>query len=68
MNSRMLQIMSILAKEDNNSLSSLSKQFNVTERTIRNDIKKISEFLVMHNLSPLSFDKYGIVLTNNDFG
>lgn len=68
MNSRMLQIMSILAKEDNNSLSSLSKQFNVTERTIRNDIKKISEFLIMHNLSPLSFDKYGIVLTNNDFG
>lgn len=44
MNSRMLQIMSILAKEDNNSLSSLSKQFNVTERTIRNDIKKLASF------------------------
>jgi transcriptional antiterminator/mannitol/fructose-specific phosphotransferase system IIA component (Ntr-type) len=56
-------------KKDNNDLtiSELAKRFQVTERTIRNDIKSINEILSKHNLSDLTLNRGGFICKDESF-
>lgn len=67
MNARIINIMKKLESEDQCSLSTLAKDFSVTERTIRSDLKKINDFLNQYNLSNVELDRAGIIEVNNDF-
>ena len=48
------------------SMSEFETYFNVSNRTIRNDIKLISEYLTDHGLRPVELGKQGMILTGDD--
>lgn len=49
------------------SLASLAKQFGVSERTIRNDIKSLNHFLGKEGLGQLEFLRGGVIRRPEDF-
>lgn len=48
------------------SMSEFETYFNVSNRTIRNDIKLISEYLTDHGLRPVELGKQGMIITGDD--
>lgn len=56
-----------LSKDEECSLSSFAKHFNVTERTIRSDILKINKFLSENSISPILLEKSGYLKVKSDF-
>lgn len=68
MNKRMLNIITDLYQLDiTYTIESLSKKYNVSSRTIRNDLNSISDFLKENHISELSLDSGGIIKRNDDF-
>lgn len=49
------------------SLQSLADQFDVSQRTVRNDLKEINGFLAEHGLSELQLKSGGRIEKGNDF-
>lgn len=49
-----------------NTISSLAKQFHVSERTIRNDIHEIDDFLVEQHVAPLQMKENGELMAVNN--
>ena len=70
MNKRSREILSELIKKtelnQTTTMSELEKFYKVSNRTIRNDIKQISEYLTEHRLTPVKLGKQGSILTNED--
>ena len=70
MNKRSREILSELIKKtelnQTTTMSELEKLYKVSNRTIRNDIKQISEYLTEHGLTPVKLGKQGSILTNED--
>lgn len=48
------------------SMSEFEQSYKVSNRTIRNDIKQISEYLTDHGLSPLELGRQGMIQTKED--
>lgn len=70
MNKRSREILSELIKKtelnQTTTMSELEKLYKVSNRTIRNDIKQISEYLTEHRLTSVKLGKQGSILTNED--
>ena len=70
MNKRSREILSELIKKtelnQSASMSELERLYKVSNRTIRNDIKQISEYLTEHGLTPVKLGRQGSILTNED--
>ena len=49
------------------SISYLSEQFQVSQRTIRNDLKEINDLLQQNNLPKLSVNRSGGIITEDGF-
>ena len=49
------------------SISYLSEQFKVSQRTIRNDLKEINDLLQQNNLPKLSVNRSGGIITEDGF-
>lgn len=45
----------------------LSKEYEVSQRTLRNDIKEINSFLKMISMSPIELNEEGFILLSDDF-
>lgn len=54
-------------KKRQNSISSLQKRYQVSERTIRNDLVEINEFLRNLHISDIYLDSDGVLNTGPDF-
>lgn len=54
-------------KRRQNSISSLQKRYQVSERTIRNDLVEINEFLRNLHISDIYLDSDGVLNTGPDF-
>lgn len=68
MNKRIISIIQELCKlEKNINISDLAKQFQVSQRTIRNDLNAINEILKEHGLAELKLEKGGSISRNNKF-
>lgn len=68
MNKRTVGIIQKLYEADGDiSLSSLAEEFQVSLRTIRNDLNAISDLLKENDLSPLTLEKGGKVVCEEDF-
>lgn len=68
MNKRTVGIIQKLYEADGNiSLSSLAEEFQVSIRTVRNDLNAISDLLKENTLSPLTLEKGGKVVCAEDF-
>lgn len=68
MNKRTVGIIQKLYEADGDiSLSSLAEEFQVSLRTIRNDLNAISDLLKENDLSPLTLEKGGKVVCPEDF-
>lgn len=68
MNKRTVGIIQKLYEADGDiSLSSLAEEFQVSLRTIRNDLNAISDLLKENDLSPLTLEKGGKVVCAEDF-
>lgn len=68
MNKRIISIIQELCKlEKNINISGLAKQFQVSQRTIRNDLNAINEILKEHGLAELKLEKGGSISRNNKF-
>ena len=68
MNKRTVGIIQKLYEADGDiSLSSLAEEFQVSLRTIRNDLNAISDLLKENALSPLTLEKGGKVVCAEDF-
>jgi mannitol operon transcriptional antiterminator len=68
MNKRIISIIQELCKlEKNINISGLAKQFQVSQRTIRNDLNAINEILKEHGLAELKVEKGGSISRNNKF-
>ncbi len=70
MNKRSREMLSELVRKNELkqtvSMDEFETYFNVSNRTIRNDIKLISEYLTDHGLGPLKLGKQGIIVTGDD--
>lgn len=70
MNKRSREILSELIKKtelnQSTSMSELERLYKVSNRTIRNDIKQISEYLTEHGLQPVKLGRQGSILTDED--
>ncbi len=70
MNKRSREILSLLIKKkelnQDACMAELEESFKVSNRTIRNDIKQISEYLRDHDLNPLELGKQGRILMKKD--
>ena len=68
MNKRIVQIAHKLSSSmDDCNLKSLACTFGVSERTIRNDINTLNNFLISKSLGQISFGPNGIILLPKDF-
>lgn len=62
MNKRTIEIiLKIMKNENDTSFFELTKQFNVSQRTIRNDINTINQFLISNKLQELSISQSGTI-------
>lgn len=68
MNKRLISIINELVELNKSiSISDLAKKYQVSERTIRNDLNLIQEILAKNNLSALAFGANGYVNREKDF-
>lgn len=68
MKRRSEEILRLLVRSQrNNTIYSLKKKYQVSLRTIRNDIAEINEFLHKLNISDIYFDTDGLLKTGPDF-
>ncbi|WP_281672148.1 BglG family transcription antiterminator [Pseudoramibacter alactolyticus] len=67
MNKRIQKMIYALVKSDKNTLASFAQKYEVSERTIRNDIKAIDALLEENNLSSIKLDRGGVIRTAKDF-
>lgn len=66
MNERMLEIIQILCKT-NQSISELATHFNVSQRTIRNDLHTINDWLKENGFNQLDLQRGGTIIKPADF-
>lgn len=67
MNQRIVSIIKDLVPEGKISLDQLSQHYQISKRTLRNDINAINELLIDNGFCPITFDK-GLVIRQSDFG
>lgn len=60
-------LQSLVKHTKNNGISSLQKKYHVSERTIRNDLMEINEFLRNLHISDIYLDSEGNLNTGPDF-
>lgn len=65
MNERMIEIINLLEK-NNLSVSQLAERYNVSNRTIRNDLHTINDWLTEKGLEPLDVKRGGYIKKNQD--
>ena len=66
MNQRIVSIINDLASDGKISLDQLSKHYQISIRTLRNDINTINELLIDNGFCPITFEK-GMVIRQRDF-
>lgn len=66
MNKRIVEIINIIKSSDSN-IHDLEKQFNVSNRTVRNDLKLINTILEENNLNKLEVRQGGCIYKGEDF-
>ncbi len=67
MNKRIVSIINDLATDRKVSLDQLSQYYNISKRTLRNDINSINLLLIENGLYPISLEKE-FVIRQSDFG
>lgn len=67
MKRRTLNLIKELSKPSDHSLSELANTYHVTERTIRNDIKAINDFLSKYGFDNISIEKNSMIHVSRDF-
>ncbi|MDD3028323.1 MAG: HTH domain-containing protein [Erysipelotrichaceae bacterium] len=68
MNKRVLEIIKdLLDGEAGMTIASLAEKYEVSQRTIRNDINAINEILGENNLLELSLEAGGKIVRGGDF-
>ena len=68
MNKRTIEIIKVLDKiDDEMTIEELSNRFQVSSRTIRNDLNTINDSLVKNGLSETSLKSGGRICRNQDF-
>ncbi len=65
MNLRTVKILHLLIQE-NKTIADLAEEFGVTERTIRNDLNLINDFLRSNNYKPLTIGDHGLIRCDLD--
>lgn len=60
-------LQSLVRNKKNNSIETLKKRYKISERTIRNDLAEINEFLKNLHMSGIYFDVDGFLNTGPDF-
>lgn len=67
MKKRSKEILDLLAKKKNDyTISTLATKFEVSERTIRNDIKDINDYLKEQEITPIRFGSNGLIVIEED--
>lgn len=67
MKKRSKEILDLLAKRKNDhTISTLAAKFEVSERTIRNDIKDINDYLKEQKITPIRFGSNGLIVIEED--
>lgn len=66
MKKRTQEILLEIIKNDDTTISNLAEQFNVSQRTIRNDLNSINDFLIINELSPISLINNGRIEKKDD--
>lgn len=67
MKKRSKEILDLLAKRKNDyTISTLATKFEVSERTIRNDIKDINDYLKEQEITPIRFGSNGLIVIEED--
>ena len=56
----------IVNKTGDFTIAGLAEQFHVSERTIRNDINDINDYLAQQSLTPISFGSNGLLVVDDD--
>lgn len=68
MNKRTVEMIGLLSdRREAQTLQSLAQHFDVSQRTVRNDLKEIGDLLSENNLSPLKIARGGVIETADDF-
>lgn len=69
MKKRSKEILDLLAKREiEYTISTLAEKFEVSERTIRNDVKDINDYLKEQDIHPIRFGGNGLVLIDDKIG
>lgn len=69
MKKRSKEILDLLAKtEIEYTISTLAKKFEVSERTIRNDVKDINDYLKEQKIDPIRFGSNGLIIIDDKVG
>lgn len=64
---RSREILVLLAKQKNHlTIASLAEKFKVSERTIRNDINDINDYLSKQGITEITFGSNGLLIAEND--
>lgn len=66
MKKRTQEILLEIIKNDDTTISNLAEKFNVSQRTIRNDLNSINDFLIINELSPISLINNGRIEKKDD--
>lgn len=67
MKKRSKEILDLLARRENDyTISTLAAKFEVSERTIRNDIKDINDYLKEQEIKPIRFGSNGLIVMEED--
>ena len=67
MKKRSKEILDLLAKKEKEyTISTLATKFEVSERTIRNDIKDINDYLKEQKITPIRFGSNGLIVIEGD--
>ena len=53
-------------RENDHTISTLAAKFEVSERTIRNDIKDINDYLKEQEIKPIRFGSNGLIVMEED--
>lgn len=56
----------IVNKTEDFTIAGLAEEFDVSERTIRNDINDINDYLGQQSLTPISFGSNGLLVVDDD--
>lgn len=66
MKKRTQEILLEIIKNDDTTISNLAEKFNVSQRTIKNDLNSINDFLIINELSPISLINNGRIEKKDD--